>query len=450
MSPYANLPRKIVDFFRTPVFPEDFEKTRVARLLNRLVLMGIAICLVALGVGVPFFFSYKLISAGLVSFFLLLCLLSWLAMRRRNLLVASAFLVVSVHLIVISNTIANGGIESKDNLFYAVPVVISPLLLPYRWAVLSAVAALFELGIFAVLGWLGCQIPKYLPGVPLGVCFLGLLILALLYQAVRLSVDGWTRAVHLAQQELGERKRTEAERDRLREALFQAQKMESLGRMAGSVAHDFNNLLLVVTANLDQVKHLPNLDDDLKNDLAQTEDVVRSACSLNRSLMDFSKRRELRLEVLDLDLLVAEAFPVLVQLLGKQVRLEAFPAGGGTAIRADRTGMVQVLQNLVVNARDAMEEGGLVTLRTRVTKIEQDRQEASAGTYVQLSVRDTGCGMTQATRERIFEPFFTTKMRGTGLGLATVFGVVKQHGGMIEVDSEEGKGTEFRIFLPCA
>jgi signal transduction histidine kinase len=112
--------------------------------------------------------------------------------------------------------------------------------------------------------------------------------------------------------------------------------------------------------------------------------------------------------------------------------------------------MVQVLQNLVVNARDAMEEGGLVTLRTRVTKIEQDRQEASAGTYVQLSVRDTGCGMTQATRERIFEPFFTTKMRGTGLGLATVFGVVKQHGGMIEVDSEEGKGTEFRIFLPCA
>jgi signal transduction histidine kinase len=450
MSPIMRARQKVAGFFRAPAFSEDFEKTRIARLLNTLVLQGILICFVALGVGVPFFFSHKFVSAGLVSFFLLLCLLSWLALRRRNLLVASAFLVVSVHLIVISNTLANGGIASKDNLFYAVPVVISPLLLPYPWALLSALVAAFELGTFAVLGWLGFQLPTFLPGVPLGVGFLGILILTLLYQAVRLSVQGWTRAIRLAEQELAERRRTEAERDKLREALFQAQKMESLGRMAGSVAHDFNNLLMVVTANLDQVKCLPNLDKNLKTDLAQTEDAVASACRLNRSLMDFSRKRELCLELLDVDRLVEEACPVLVQLLGKQVRLETFLSGGGTTIRADRTGMVQVLQNLAVNAREAMEDRGSVTLRTRVTTIEQGRQEASAGSYLQLSVRDTGCGMTQAMRERIFEPFFTTKTRGTGLGLATVFGVVKQHGGLIEVDSELGKGTEFRVFLPCA
>jgi signal transduction histidine kinase len=166
--------------------------------------------------------------------------------------------------------------------------------------------------------------------------------------------------------------------------------------------------------------------------------------------MDFSRKRELRLEVLDLDLLIEEAVPVLSQLVGKQARLVRFLGCAGTTVRADRTGMVQVLQNLVINARDAMAQGGLVTLRTQVSRIEQGHREASAGAYVQLSVRDTGCGMSQETRARIFEPFFTTKTHGTGLGLATVFGVVQQHGGIVEVDSEEGKGTEFRISLPCA
>jgi signal transduction histidine kinase len=450
MLSIVNVRCKIADLLRAPVFPDSFEKTRIARLLHTLVLMGVAICFVALGVGVPFFFSYKAISAGLVTFFLLLCLLSWLAMRKGSLPFASALLVASVHLIVLSNTIANGGIESKDNLFYAVPVVISPLLLPYRWALLSALLALFELSTFAILGWLGFNIPKYLPGVPLGVWFLGILILALLYQAVRLSVQGWTRALVLAQQELCERKRTEAERDKLKEDLFQAQKMESLGRMAGSIAHDFNNLLMVVAANLDQVKCLQNLDEDLKTDIAQTEDALKSARHLNRSLMDFSKKRELHLEVLDLDALVEEALPVLTQLLGKQAHLVRFPGCVGTPIQADKTGMMQVLQNLVINARDAMGPGGLVTLRTRVLSLAQDRPRASAGTYVQLSVRDTGCGMSKETRARIFEPFFTTKTHGTGLGLATVFGVVQQYGGIVEVDSEEGKGTEFRISLPSA
>jgi signal transduction histidine kinase len=450
MSAGASIRRKAVELFRAPVFPESFEETRVARLLNTLVLSGFVTCIVALGVGVPFFFSQKLLSAALVSFFLLLCGLSWLTMRRRNLSVASAFLVSSLHLIVISNTIANGGIESKDNLFYAVPVVISPLLLSFRWALISCLIVLLELSAFAMLGWAGYRIPKYLPGVPLGVWFLGVLILALLFRAVRLSVEGWNRALDLAHQELRERKRMETERDCLREALFQAQKMESLGRMAGGVAHDFNNLLMVVTANLEQVKLLPNLDEALRTDIAQTEEALESACHLNRSLMNFSKQGELRLEDLDMDRVVEDALPVLIQLLGKHARLETFPGGAGTRIRADKTGMVQVLHNLVVNARDAMSRGGVVTVRTRGATIEKDRPEAKAGRYLQLCVRDTGCGMSQETQEKIFEPFFTTKEKGTGLGLATVFGVVKQHGGFIEVESEEGSGTEFKVFLPLA
>jgi len=450
MSHVASTSRKVSNLLRAPVFPDSFEKSRIARLLNTLVLLGVAICVVALGVGVPFFFSDRALSAELVAFFFVLCLLSWLTLRRGNLPVAAAFLVLSVHLVVISNTIANGGIESKDNLFYAVPVVISPLLLSYRWALVSALLAAFELSVFAILGWAGVQIPRYFPGVPLGVWFLGVLILVLLFRAVWLSVEGWNRALDVARRELEERKRTETERDRLRDALFQSQKMESLGRMASGVVHDFNNLLMVVNANLFQLKQLPALDERLRNDIEQTERVIKSAYHLNRSLIDFSKKRELQLERLDMDLVVKQALAVLTQLLGKEARLETHLDGGGATVQADRTGMVQVLHNLIVNARDAMAPGGLVTIRTQAAAIEVDRPEAKAGRYYQLGVRDTGCGMDPGTRARVFEPFFTTKPSGTGLGLATVFGVVKQHGGFIEVDSDIGKGTEFRIFLPHA
>jgi signal transduction histidine kinase len=449
MKSFASIQRTIAELLRPPVFSESFERTRVARLASTLVLLGVGICLVALAVGVPFFFSDKLLSVELVSFFLVLCLVSWFALRRGNLTAASAFLVVSVHLIAISNTIANGGIESKDNLFFAVPVVISPLLLPLRWALVSAVAAIGELTLFAVLALAGIAIPRYLPGVPLGVWFLGSLILVVLFRTVRLSVEGWTRALDAANQELQERKRTEAERDRLQEALFQAQKMESLGRMAGSIVHDFNNLLMVVTANLGEVKCLPNLDQDLRTALAETEKVLTSAYQLNRSLMDFSRKRELRLEPLDIDRVIDDSLPVLSQLLGKECRLEVSHQAPGRLVHADKTGIMQVLHNLVVNARDAMEGGGVVYLQATIAAVEHDRPDRKAGSYVQLAVRDRGCGMRRQTLEKIFEPFFTTKARGTGLGLATVFGVVRQHGGFIEVDSEEGKGTEFRIFLPC-
>jgi signal transduction histidine kinase len=442
--------RKFLELLKAPVYSEDSEKTRIVRLINTFVLLNIAICIVALSIGVPFFFFFKILSASLVSFFLVLNIISWVMLRKGNLLVASTFLMISVHLIVIANTIANGGIESKDNLFFAAPVVLSPLLLSPRGAVISTSLTLIELSVFAWLGWWGIQIPKYLPGVPLGVWFLGMLILWLLYQAVRLSVDGWTQALGRFRRELEERRRMEAERDSLREKLFQSQKMESLGRMAGGVAHDFKNLLMVINDKLEELKRIHPEDETLQTDLAQVEEALRRADGMTRSLLDFSKNRVLRLENIDLGVLVDDALPMLTQLLGNKAKIEVQAGAIGEKIMADRSGLEQVLFNLVVNARESMTNEGLLTIRTAVRKKMSDPREAHAGRYLLLSVRDNGCGMDRETKERVFEPFFTTKEKGTGLGLATVFGVVQQHGGYIEVDSEMGKGTEFRVFLPQA
>jgi len=351
-------------------------------------------------------------------------------------------------MIAIGNTIANGGIESKDNLFFAVPVIVAPLLLSARWALFSTLAVAIELSVFAWLGWAGIRIPRLLPGVPLGVWFLGLLILWLIYRAITLSVEGWNQALELAHQELEERRRAEVERDNLKKRLYQAQKMQSLGRMAGGVAHDFNNLLMVITCELDLMKELHPDDGKLAKNVVRVEDALQSARRMTRSLLDFSKNRELRLERLEMDLLIREALPVLYGFLGNQVKLVTDLQAAGVAVMADKTGLEQILHNLVVNAREAMTQDGLLVIKTEEYVKETDQMGMGAGRYLLLTVRDNGCGMSRVVKERMFEPFFTTKEKGTGLGLATVFGVVKQLGGVLEVDSEPGKGTEFRIFLP--
>lgn len=439
---------KIQRLLKSPVYPENFEKTRIVDLINTFVILSVIICVLALGVGVPFFFSYKMLSASLVSFFLLLSIVSWVMLRKGNLPTASFFLVLSVHLIVIANTIANGGIESKDNLFFAAPVVLSPLLLSYRGALISTILTFLELSVFAWLGWAGIQIPKYLPGVPLGVWFLGVLILGLLYKAVRLSVDGWTQALDMAHEELEERRRAEIERDHFSEQLFQAQKMESLGRMAGGVAHDFKNLLMVINDKIFEVKSAHPDDALLKSDLSEVEEALQRADSMSRSLLDFSKNRVLRLEKLDLDALILGIRPVLERLLGNQAKLSIRLGAAGEKVMADRSGIEQVLCNMVVNAREAMKGDGLLVIGTDGHEMMDTHIEAKEGPYLVLSIRDNGRGMDPETKGRAFEPFFTTKEKGTGLGLATVFGIVKQHGGFIEVVSEPDKGAEFRIFLP--
>lgn len=438
------------DLFEAPLFPGDPEKTRIAGLLNTFILINLGLGLLAMGIGVPYFFPAKIAASSLSVYTLLICSWSWYLMRSGRLEAASTVFVINANLFAVADTWLNGGIESKMLVVFAVPIVLSTLLLKPLWAMVSTLFTLAAFTLFGYLGWEGVLFTKWSPGVPLGVWFMSSLILWLLYLAVRLSVMGWKQAFEKTQHDMEERRRAEVEKEGLKEKLFQAQKMESLGRMTGVVAQDFNDLLGVVTDKIERVKEHHVGERDIRTNLTQVEQVLQSAWKLNKNLLDFSEKRELTLERLRLDDLVAEKKPLMVQLLGKRSQLETLLGASGVWVLGDRSGLAQVLHNLVINAKEAMDRGGLLTLRTRAAVVKTHPTEKKVGEYLQLSVRDGGCGMGQEVQDKIFEPYFTTKDKGTGLGLATVFGIVKQHGGFIEVESKVGQGTEFRIFLPRA
>ena len=245
-------------------------------------------------------------------------------------------------------------------------------------------------------------------------------------------------------------------RKHLEDQLRQAQKMEVVGQLAGGVAHDFNNILTSILMNLSLLRDEPNLTHGIKASLQEIEVEANRAANLTRQLLLFGRRQVIQKGPVCLDDLVGNLLKMLRRILGEDVALEF---GGQTnlpLIDADPGMMEQVVMNLSVNARDAMPKGGRLTISTGVVEIDaeaaQKNREARPGRFVCLTVTDVGCGMDEATLKRIFEPFFTTKDvgKGTGLGLATVFGIVKQHQGWIEVDSAIGKGTQFRIFFPVA
>lgn len=242
----------------------------------------------------------------------------------------------------------------------------------------------------------------------------------------------------------------------LEEEFRQAQKMEAVGRLAGGIAHDFNNLLTVIGASSDFL--LYDLKDDsreLARDITEIKLATDRAASLTRQLLAFSRRQLIQPQLLDLNLVVAEMETMLRRLIGEDVVLSTSYVDHAGLVRLDRGQLEQIVVNLVVNARDAMVGGGVVHLRTGLEHDpSRDRgtpREGIAGEYVTLSVSDTGVGMDEATRSRIFEPFFTTKEqgKGTGLGLSTVYGIVKQAAGDIEVTSELEAGTEFKLFFPA-
>ena len=245
-------------------------------------------------------------------------------------------------------------------------------------------------------------------------------------------------------------------RERELEAQFlQAQKMEAIGRLAGGVAHDFNNLLSVIMASCELASlELPD-GDPAGLELSNIQAAAERAAALTAQLLAFSRKQILQPQVLDINEVLGELQPMLERLLDDNIEVRVFPADGAHNIRADHGQIQQVLLNLVVNARDAMPEGGVLTLEARSELVEDEdaaaRLDLDVGAYVILTVSDTGVGMDAETRERIFEPFFTTKGpgSGTGLGLATVFGIVRQSGGSIWVYSEEGFGTTFKIYFPA-
>jgi len=254
--------------------------------------------------------------------------------------------------------------------------------------------------------------------------------------------------------DITERERARAEQKQLETQLRQSQKMESIGQLAGGVAHDFNNLLSVIISYTNFAIQSVREGDPLRDDLEQVKQAGERATALTRQLLAFSRKQLLAPEAVDLNRVVTGIERMLRRLLGEDIDIDVRLADELGTTLADPGQLEQLLMNLVVNARDAMPQGGTLTIETTNLELsEQDvasRGAGKVGAYVRLGVTDTGCGMNAATRERIFEPFFTTKGlgKGTGLGLSTVFGIVKQSGGDICVKSEEGHGTTFEILLP--
>jgi len=251
-----------------------------------------------------------------------------------------------------------------------------------------------------------------------------------------------------------ERKRANKEKEDLEQQLRQSQKMEAIGRLAGGIAHDFNNLLTVISGNtalsLDELhKNHP-----LRGNMEDIKEASERGAELIRQLLAFSRHQIMEMKILDMNILLKDWDRMLNRILGDDVELITVFKEDIGKVKADEGQIMQVIMNLIVNARDAMPCGGKLTVETTNVILDETycetHKEVAPGHYVMLSVSDSGVGMIPKVKEQIFEPFFTTKEmgRGTGLGLSTVYGIVKQTGGHIQVYSEVGWGTTFKIYLP--
>jgi signal transduction histidine kinase/CheY-like chemotaxis protein len=252
----------------------------------------------------------------------------------------------------------------------------------------------------------------------------------------------------------GTLQKNDEQRASLENQLRQAQKMEAVGRLAGGVAHDFNNLLTVIKGHSDLLEMKLGTLSPAQSSIAQVRKAADRATALTRQLLAFSRMQVLQPRVLDLNSLISDVGKMLPMLIGEEIEYSFHPSESLARVKADPSQIEQILVNLAVNAHDAMPKGGKLSITTQNVVLDaayaRSHPPTVAGRYVLLTVADTGCGMDELTRAKVFEPFFTTKElgKGTGLGLATVYGVVKQSGGYIWVDSAPDQGTRFEIFLP--
>jgi len=260
----------------------------------------------------------------------------------------------------------------------------------------------------------------------------------------------------LKDQAIQHRLQAQSARQRLENRLHQAERLESLGQLAGGVAHDFNNLLAVILNCAAFVAKATADNDSARADVEQIRAAAERAAALTRQLLIFGRREQARPEALDLSLITADLQGLLARSIGENIELIVHPEAGLPAVHADRGQIEQVLVNLVVNARDAMPDGGRLTIETTLAQLGDDEAllhpNVGPGRFVVLSVSDTGVGMSPDVVRRIFEPFFTTKPtgQGTGLGLATVHGIVTAAGGNLSVHSRPGAGTSIRAFFPVS
>jgi len=266
--------------------------------------------------------------------------------------------------------------------------------------------------------------------------------------------DGNVMGVQAIARDITERKQSEEEKVFLQEQLRQSQKMEAIGRLAGGIAHDFNNLLTII-GGYSALSFLELKEEDpLKGNIRAVQKATERAANLTRQLLAFSRRQPMEMKVLDLNATLRDMDKMLRRVIGEDIKLVTHLAEDLGRTKTDPGQIEQVIMNLVVNARDAMPEGGRLTIETANVELDEAYVRGHVGVkpgrYLMLSVSDTGAGMSQEVKERVFEPFFTTKEtgRGTGLGLSTVYGIVKQSGGNIWVYGEPGKGAAFKIYLP--
>ena len=249
-------------------------------------------------------------------------------------------------------------------------------------------------------------------------------------------------------------RRAEAEKEKLQAQLVQAMKMEAVGRLAGGVAHDFNNILTAIIGNVSLAHMKLSPSDPAAAMLAEANKAAERAATLTQQLLAFSRKQIIEPKVLNLNDLISDLNAMLVRLIREDIELRIHPGKDLGAVKVDVGQFQQVLVNLVVNARDAMPDGGKIVIETSNAELDDaycaGRPYVTPGRFVMVAVSDTGHGMSEEVKSHIFEPFFTTKAKGsgTGLGLATAYGAVKQAGGSIEVYSEVGSGTTFRIYLP--
>jgi signal transduction histidine kinase len=247
----------------------------------------------------------------------------------------------------------------------------------------------------------------------------------------------------------------EEERERVEQQMHQTAKMEAMGRLAGGIAHDFNNLLTVIQGYAEVGLGAAGPDNRIRQCLVEIDEAADRGANLAQQLLAFSRRQHLQPRTVNINTVLLEMSRMLRCLIGENIEVEMDLAEHPRAIRVDPTQLQMLVLNLVINARDAMPEGGKLALET--TNAHLDKKGASAhvgissGDYVRLAVRDTGVGMTDEVKKHLFEPFFTTKDKGkgTGFGLATCYSIVRQGGGCIEVESRPGQGTQFEVYLPC-
>ncbi len=276
-------------------------------------------------------------------------------------------------------------------------------------------------------------------------------ILLMIGKAIGLALANAQHTVRL-ESEINERKRAEEEKEKLQKQLFQAQKMESIGRLVSAIAHDFNNMLIPIIGYANVLLKSFPVDSQLLQHARAIKEAADRAATLTKQLLVFSRGQRFKMGILNPNLVILGMENMLRRLIGEDVELILSLEPNLRLVRADKGQIEQIIMNLVVNARDAMPQGGKIVIKTENADIDDEycrlHAEARPGEFIRLSVEDTGIGMDEKTIHHIFEPFFTTKTQGTGLGLSIVHRIVKQHNGWINVYSEPGWGSVFKIYLP--